>query len=77
MKKLLYGKVQTNLSGDIARWIVIEEDKEETGGVLLYGYDSLDAPCIFDDWYENLDSAMQAARERWVIFSEKWDENPR
>jgi len=76
MKKRLYGKVEKNLTDDFASWIVLEEDPDETGGVFLYGYESLNDPCDFDEWYDNIRIAMDAALKRWVICGGKWEENP-
>jgi biofilm protein TabA len=46
----------------------------ETGnGVFLFLYDRKeDAPCAFDEWFEDCDAAREEARLRFGVQPERW-----
>lgn len=54
------------------RWLVIETDEEDTGGVFLFYHQSLDEPSEFDSWYENVEGAKREASDRWGVGEEDW-----
>lgn len=53
-------------------WLVLEEDFENTGGVFLYLHTSLEKPCDFDLWYENLEQATNQANSIWGVTKTDW-----
>ena len=54
------------------RWVVIESDAEESGGVFIFLHSSLDQPCEFDDWYETMEIAETEALRGWGVGPNSW-----
>ena len=53
-------------------WLVLQEDSENTGGVFLYLHTSLENPCDYDLWYENLEQAINQANSLWGVRETDW-----
>jgi hypothetical protein len=51
---------------DGLRWVVLEVDTEDTGGVYLYWHTELDSEAAFDDWYEDVERAKAGAVWRGI-----------
>lgn len=60
-------------SNDI-EWLILEEDKEDTGGVFLFGHSSLSDECEFDLWYRNESEAKLHAESAWGISVNDWQQ---
>jgi hypothetical protein len=55
------------------RWIVLEEDRSDSGGVFLYLHQDLNEACLYDYWFETIEQAEQHAFNRWGISKEDWE----
>ena len=53
-------------------WLVLEEDREHTGGWYLYGHQDLDEGSDFDSWHLTRSEAQQEASTRWGINECDW-----
>jgi len=54
------------------RWLILEEDVEQTGGWYLYGHQDLDEGSDFDSWHLTRAQALQEAITRWGITESDW-----
>ena len=57
-------------SSDNINYLVIEEN--EPGSFFLYHHESLNTPCLYDDWFQSLEEAMTYVSEAWGIREETW-----
>jgi hypothetical protein len=55
------------------RWIVLEEDASDSGGVFLYLHRDLNEACLYDCWFETIEQAEQHAWDRWGISKGHWE----
>lgn len=53
-------------------WIVLELDLEKSGGAFLFLHSDLSQPCMYDEWYEDLEKAQNAAQRKWGVMMEDW-----
>jgi hypothetical protein len=62
-----------NLKNDEeVKYIIIEEDKDDTHGFFIYLHASLDEPCLYDGWALTLDEAMESIYEEYGVLKEEW-----
>jgi hypothetical protein len=61
---------------DGVRWIVLECDPRDTGGVFLYLHETLDSEAVFDEWYENIQQAKSSAEDLWGVPGASWKAAP-
>lgn len=71
-KKRFIAEIPTSHSEQNIRWIILEEDPENTGGWYLYGHQNLDEGSDFDSWYLTCDEAQQEAYARWGLSRDDW-----
>lgn len=57
-------------------WLVLEHDKQDTGGWFLFGHISLDTPSKFDGWYETREKAEDEALRQWGVSKDDWSDTP-
>jgi hypothetical protein len=50
--------------GEGIRWLILEDDVENTGGWYLYGHKDLDGGAIFDSWHPTRSEVLQEAANR-------------
>lgn len=53
-------------------WLVLEEDKKDTGGWYLYMHSNLNEGSEFDGWYLTRGEAEQAAEAQWGVKVGDW-----
>lgn len=68
----LIAQIPEKSRDDGIEWLILEEDKEDTGGVFLYGHKSLDEESEFDSWHENIESAQREAEMQWGVNKVDW-----
>ncbi|MEI9963307.1 MAG: hypothetical protein WDM76_19985 [Limisphaerales bacterium] len=49
------------------RWLILEEDKKDTGGWYLYLHSDINAACDFDSWYLTREEAEREALNQWGV----------
>jgi len=54
------------------RWLVLEEDLENTGGWYLYGHQDLNEGSDFDSWHQTRPEAQREASTRWGVTEDDW-----
>lgn len=54
------------------RWLVLEQDTQDSGGWFVYGHRDPDEACEFDYWYQSQDEAKQVAATQWGIPPTSW-----
>ena len=54
------------------RWLVLEQDTQDSGGWFTYGHRELDEPSEFDDWHQTRHEAEQDAATQWGIPPTSW-----
>ena len=69
-----YAEVPWPFQRENIAWVVLEHDREDTGGYFLYLHTNLDDEAIFDEWYETRELAENAAEDGWGIQKGKWRE---
>lgn len=57
-------------SNDNIKYLVIEES--EPGSFFLYHHESLNNPCLYDNWFQSLEEAMAYVSEAWDVSKENW-----
>jgi len=54
------------------RWLVLEDDVDQTGGWYVYAHQSLDEGADFDSWHPTRGEAEREAATRWGVTAETW-----
>jgi len=54
------------------KWLILEEDEEDTGGVYLYCHKSLSEESEYDGWYEDMRKAQKQAQMQWGVGTNDW-----
>lgn len=70
MKK--YAIIPDEFISDGIKWLVVEKDPLDSGGYFLYHHKVLEEPCVYDDWFRELEHALQAAKEDFGINENDW-----
>lgn len=71
MARRKMAKVPHEYQNQQIAWLVLEEDPKSSG-VFIFYHKSLDKPCEFDDWYENIEAAERVALEDWGVKKTDW-----
>lgn len=71
-KKRFIAEIPASRSEQNIRWIILEEDPEDTGGWYLYGHQNLDEGSDFDSWHPTYGQAQQEAYTRWGLTRDDW-----
>lgn len=53
-------------------WLVLEEDREDTGGVYLYCHKLLTEESEYDSWHEDIEDAKTEAEAQWGVNKHDW-----
>lgn len=70
MAKRIISRIAPEKRENGIEWIVLSSDLEKSGGVFLYLHTDLSQPCMYDEWYEDLEKAQGAAQRKWGVMKE-------
>lgn len=70
MKK--FAIISDEFAIDDIKWLVLEKDPFDSGGFFLYHHKVLEQPCVYDDWFKDLEQALLAAKEDYGITENDW-----
>jgi hypothetical protein len=77
MGKRMISKIAPDKRENGIEWIVLELDFEKSGGVFLFLHSDMSQPCMYDEWYEDLEKAQGAAFRKWGVMKGDWNiQNP-
>ncbi len=65
-------EIPEEFRADGIRWLVLDEDEQDTGGVFLYCHRSLQEESEYDGWHEDLAKAQLEAAREWGVLEEAW-----
>jgi hypothetical protein len=76
----LAGKKRRKLTANVApvyqregiERIELQNDEDDTGGILLFLFRNLEPECAADEWYPSLEQAKATAFRRWGIAESNW-----
>jgi hypothetical protein len=68
----LVADIKPEFQDDNIKYLVLEEDTLGSGGYFIFLHERLDAPCLYDYWYETIEEAKSAASEVWGILEGDW-----
>lgn len=68
----LTAKVTEESIADGIRYLVIEQDEEDTKGFFLFMHRSLEEPCDADLWFAELEGAKRQAKVNYGIELDDW-----
>ena len=72
MNKTLVAQVPLNRQGQGITRLGLMDDSDDSGGVFLLMFSNSQKECKYDQWYETVDQAENAAYNEWGVNKGDW-----
>jgi hypothetical protein len=66
----LFAEVPKPYQKQNIQWLAIW--KEEKGGVFVFHFENVTKPCMYDDWFQTVEEALDCCQEQYNIQQNDW-----